>query len=454
MPKTKTRFVCQQCGAISVKWQGRCQECHAWNSLVEEIEAAPSKSLGYLDYSVSTPQLITQVSAEDSFRLHTHLKEFDRVLGGGLVTDSVVLIGGIPGVGKSTLLLEVASILSQKQDKVLYISGEESLSQIKLRANRLKINSNNLYLLSEVNLDLIEKYLEELSPKIVIIDSIQTVFSPQLSSPPGSIGQVRETASHLIRLGKNKQITVLLVGHVTKDGSLAGPKVLEHMVDCVLYFEGENLQQFRILRAIKNRFGATNEVGIFQMTSTGLKEILDVSGFLLNQRPAHSAGSVIIPIIEGTRSLLVELQALVTKTSFQIPARKTTGIDYNRLALILAVLEKRTGFYLANYDVFVNVVGGIQITEPGSDLGVAVAIASSLKDKPLDPDTVLLGELGLAGEVRAVSRIESRLKEAQKLGFKKCILPKHNITKDLANYSLELIGVSSLKEALRIAKIS
>lgn len=454
MPKLKTRFVCQQCGAISIKWQGRCPECHEWNSLVEEIETAPSAGFDLLQISASVPQLISQVSYEESSRLHTNLKEFDRVLGGGLVTGSVILIGGVPGIGKSTLLLEVANNLSEKQNKVLYVSGEESLSQIKLRANRLKIDTNNLYLFSEVNLDLIEKYIEELSPKVVIIDSIQTIYSPQLTSPPGGIGQVKDTASRLIRLGKGKSIIILLVGHVTKDGSLAGPRVLEHMVDCVLYFEGENLQQFRILRSIKNRFGSTNEVGIYQMTSAGLKEILDISGFLLNQRPVNSSGSVIIPVVEGTRSLLVELQALVTKTNFQIPARKTTGIDYNRLALILAVLEKRTGFYLSSYDVFINVVGGVEITEPASDLGLAIAIASSLKDKPIDQDTVILGELGLAGEVRTVHRAESRLKEAQKLGFKKCILPKYNITKDFSSSSLELIGVSNLKEALRVAKIA
>ncbi|MBI2251707.1 MAG: DNA repair protein RadA [Armatimonadetes bacterium] len=446
MIKLKNNFVCQECGAIFVKWQGKCSECNAWNSLQENL-ALPKNDFFQKQ---AASQLISEIFCQTEERLTTFLKEFDRVLGGGIVKGSLILIGGIPGIGKSTLLLDIAGNISKNSKRVLYVSGEESLEQIKLRAIRLSINNNFLYLLSETNLNFIEEEIEKIKPDLVVIDSIQTIFHPDFNNTPGSVSQVRECTLKLMRLGKNSGLPILLVGHVTKDGALAGPKVLEHIVDTVLYFEGENLQQFRILRSMKNRFGSTNEIGIFEMCESGLKEIFNLSQFFLEDRKIKVPGSVIIPVIEGSKPILIELQTLVARSFYGMPTRRSSGVEINRLNLILAVLEKRGNFNLGNCDVFTNIVGGIQVDEPAIDLGLALALASGIKDKPLNQDMVVLGELGLGGEVRAITQIEKRIKEAQKLGFKKCILPKSNFIN--LNLEIELIPVTTLKEALEWIK--
>lgn len=446
MPKLKSRFVCQECGSQSVKWQGRCPDCSGWNTFVEEFDSPKSTSAHMPSIP---PSLLSGIDSKEEARFSSGLEEFDRVLGGGLVSGSLVLIGGAPGIGKSTLLLQAASEVSKHKGTVLYVSGEESLQQTKLRASRLGLEGEKLYLLSEINLQNIIQQVESISPSAVVVDSIQTTYCEDLSTAPGSVSQIRECTSRLQRIAKKDNITTLIVGHVTKDGSLAGPRVLEHIVDTVLYFEGEGYQNFRLLRAVKNRFGSTNEVGIFEMGSRGLKEIKNPSEFFLAQRLKKSAGSVIVPVIEGSRPLLVELQALVSKTGFGIPARKSNGFDPNRLALMLAVVEKRAGIFLSTSDVFVNVVSGIKIEETASDLGLALAVVSSTKEAALDPNTVIIGELGLAGEVRAVPNLDIRIQEAEKLGFRKIIVPSYNLTKqNTRNNKVELIGVETLKEAI------
>lgn len=450
MAKIKTVFSCQKCGYQSPRWLGRCPDCEGWNTLVEEIMARPANpqalKRGYV--SQEEPKLLSEVEVKAGFRTKTNIAEFDRILGGGLVTGSVTLIGGDPGIGKSTLLLQVSNNL---KNKVLYVSGEESIAQTKLRAERLGVKSDNLYIVCETDLDLIIGYIEKIKPEIVIIDSIQVVFRPDISSSPGSVSQVRESAGQLTVLAKAKGVSIFLVGHVTKDGALAGPRVLEHIVDTVLYFEGDRHHSYRILRAVKNRFGSTNEIGVFEMTEAGLKEVLNPSEMFLGDRPKGVTGSVVVPTMEGTRPLLVELQALVSPTHFGLPRRRTTGFDFNRMCLLLAVLEKRAGLGFGTHDVFVNVVGGIKVIEPAVDLGVVIALASALKEKPVAVTDLVIGEVGLAGEVRPVSLTDKRVQEAKRMGFKRCILPKANLKSLKSIKGIELIGVDRLNQALEAA---
>jgi len=391
---------------------------------------------------------LTEVSKESEQRIKTGMQELDRVLGGGIVDGSLVLVGGDPGIGKSTLLLQICGILSQGI-KVLYVSGEESVKQIKIRAERLSVNNENILMVSETNFENIDKLIEEIKPQVVILDSIQTVYSEELTSAPGSVSQVREVTGHLMRIAKGKGITVFIVGHVTKEGAIAGPRVLEHMVDTVLYFEGERHQNYRILRAVKNRFGSTNEIGLFEMTQQGLKEVSNPSGLFLDCRAKDQPGSVIVASLEGTRPMLLEIQALVTPTVFGIARRMATGIDYNRLTMLMAVLEKRIGMQLFNHDAYVNVVGGIRIDEPACDLGVIASIAGSFKNQPVDPDTVVIGEVGLTGEVRPVSQVDKRIIEAKRLGFKKCLVPSGNKSSSVTNTDgIELLFAGTVEEAL------
>lgn len=449
--KKKTRYTCQECGSVAVKWLGRCPDCSGWNTFVEEM--VPDKR-SPVDFSgKESPKKLGEILPSEENRLPCGIAELDRVLGGGLVAGSIVLIGGTPGIGKSTLLLQAASLLSNRYGQVLYVSGEESLQQTKLRADRLGVAAPSLLILAEINLEVILEHALNLKPRLLIIDSIQTVYRPDLPSAPGSVAQVRECAAQLMRMAKQENIAVLLVGHVTKDGSIAGPRVLEHIVDSVLYFEGEAYQNYRMLRAIKNRFGSTNEVGIFEMTGSGLREVENPSELFLAQRPQEVAGSAIVPILEGTRPLLVEIQALVSRSAFGMPIRRSMGIDVNRLALLLAVLERRGGLSLADRDVFVNVVGGVKIEETASDLGVILAVASSLLDIPLPSADVFIGEVGLAGETRSVTQVELRLSEAARLGFKRCILSRHNLEKSPAvgEGRIKTEGIDDLRDALRVA---
>jgi len=446
--KVKTIFSCQNCGYQTPKWSGRCPECTQWNTIAEEIFTVQSSAKPKAKVSKEDLKPLSQVGIDDDIRIKTNIKELDRILGGGLVLGSVVLIGGDPGIGKSTLLLQACEKMASDQRKILYVTGEESTRQTKLRAERLNIKTDNLYILNEVNIEAIKTHIEDLKPKVVVIDSIQVMHCEQLSSSPGSVSQVRECAHNLTVFSKKKEVSLLLVGHVTKEGALAGPRVLEHLVDTVLYFEGERFASFRILRAVKNRFGSTNEIGVFEMDSHGLSEVVNPSVMFLSERPKGTPGSVVVPTIEGSRPLLVEIQALVARASFGIPTRRTTGLDYNKLSLLIAVLEKKVGLHLSNSDCFVNVAGGIKVSEPAADLGTATAIASSLKEIPTQTDTVIVGEVGLGGEVRAVSQIEARLKEARKLGFKKALIPNGNLKNIKLSLDMELIGVEKLKEAL------
>jgi len=449
--QSSTKFYCQECGYESLKWLGKCPGCGKWNTLVEEVESPIAKYSSFA-MPISEPKSVCEIEIFEEERLLTNIKEFDRVLGGGIVPGSLILIGGDPGIGKSTLVLQSANIISTKYGLLLYISGEESLQQIKLRATRINVESKNLHIFTEGNLDYIIKKIEELKPKVVVIDSIQTVYKPNLESSPGSIGQVRECTTTLMYLAKQKQIAIIIIGHVTKEGAIAGPRVLEHMVDTVLYFEGGQQGAYRILRAVKNRFGSTNEIGVFEMREKGLIEINSPSSAFLSQRPLGVSGSVVTASVEGTRPILVELQSLVTPSSFGMAKRETLGVDYNRTSLLLAVLEKRIGLHLGIYDVFVNVAGGMKIVEPGADLGIACAVVSSFTDKTIDGKTAIVGEIGLAGEVRGISYIEKRIEEVSKLGFKRFILPQYNLD-GLKSYSIELIGVRTLKETLDYLKI-
>ncbi|MEW5766843.1 MAG: DNA repair protein RadA [bacterium] len=440
------KYRCQQCGYESAKWLGRCPGCEAWNSLAEEIATPPS--FGLTHPSSLNPQLLSEVKLSQQRRHLIGIAEFDRVLGGGLVPGSLVLIGGDPGIGKSTLLIQAAAHFSRELSPILYVSGEESLSQIKLRADRLGVNSDRVYLLAETNLEFIINVVERLKPKVIIIDSIQTVYRPEMGSSPGSVAQVRECTSLLMRLAKSQEISAFLVGHVTKEGAIAGPRVLEHMVDTVLYFEGKDHLTHRILRTVKNRFGSVSEIGVFSMEEKGLMEILNPSASFLAQRPHEAPGSVVYASMEGTRPILVEIQALVSPTSFGLAKREAIGVDYNRVSLLLSVLEKRLGLHLGNYDCFVNVAGGIRVTEPGADLGIVAAIVSNHRNQPIDEVTVILGEVGLAGEVRAISQLDRRLLEIIKLGFSRCICPQYNLKNRKLASSIELIGVTTVEEAL------
>jgi DNA repair protein RadA/Sms len=445
--KNRTLYACQKCGYQTPKWLGKCPDCGAWNSMAEET-ACQSARLPAGEAAKPLP--LSQVKRDLQQRSSCGIAELDRVLGGGLVKGSIVLIGGDPGIGKSTLLLQASAHLTGSAGSVLYVSAEESPEQIKLRSLRLGIHSDGLYLLAETNIERIITQITALKPKAVIIDSIQTVFTAAIESAPGSVSQVRESAGRLMILAKGSGIPIFLVGHVTKDGALAGPRVLEHLVDTVLYFEGDSGHAFRILRAAKNRFGSTNEIGVFEMKDSGLCEVANPSELFLAERPLGASGSVVVAALEGTRPLLVELQALVSSTSFGTPRRTTIGVDHNRLSLLVAVLEKKVGLQLSGHDIFMNAVGGVRLNEPAADLGMIMAVASSHLDKPVDPQTFFLGEVGLSGEVRAVSQPEIRVKEAAKLGFKRCVLPEGSL-KQVKVKGVELAGVKRVEEALATA---
>lgn len=443
--KEKRRFICQQCGSITPKWMGRCPECNSWNSIVEETVLPTEKASAMY----KSPLPLHEIVYSEDERILTSIDELDRVLGGGIVPGSLVLVGGDPGIGKSTLMLQICGNLSKKTS-VLYISGEESEKQIKLRANRLGIKDGALYIMAENDMNVIEMGIKELRPDAAIIDSIQTVYFPELSSGPGSVSQIRESTVRCLKLSKETGTAIFIIGHVTKEGSLAGPKLLEHMVDSVLYFEGERYHSYRLLRSVKNRFGSTNEIGIFEMRNEGLVEVDSPSKYLLSGKPRDTAGSAVVCILEGTRPLLVEVQALVSRSGFNLPRRQTSGIDYNRAALLIAVLEKKLGFMLGQEDIFINVAGGIKVEEPGADLAVAVAIASSFKNRPVMENTVIIGEVGLAGEVRAVSHLEKRVQEAAKLGFSRAIVPYENAIDLNKSSKIRIQGVKNVKEAVKI----
>lgn len=450
MAKVKTKFVCNECGGESPKWMGKCPECGQWNTLIEEVEQKETQTRQNSINVLSKPESLLNISEDIAERLSTGNSELDRVLGGGIVKGSLVLVGGDPGIGKSTLLLQISNNTGNKGLKVLYISGEESTAQIKLRASRMDIKSENIYLVSETNTDNVDIHVNDLKPDILIVDSIQTMYNPEISSAPGSVSQVREATLGLMKIAKQDGIATFIVGHVTKQGAIAGPRVLEHMVDTVLYFEGETHMSYRVLRAVKNRFGSTNEIGIFEMGDKGLIEVINASEMLLSGRMKGASGSCVISAMEGTRAMLVEVQALLSHTSFGVPRRNATGVDYNRVMLLMAVLEKRVGMQLGSSDSYVNVVGGIRLIEPATDLGIIAAIASSFRDREIDEGTVVIGEVGLAGEVRAVNFMEKRVNEAAKLGFKRCIVPRNNLNRLNYKSGIEVVGVSSVNEMLDI----
>ncbi len=452
--KQRSVFACQECGYTSPKWIGRCPDCGKWNTLVEELSAPDQVAPVHRRIAADEhrqPKPITEIQASEQERLKSGIEEFDRVLGGGAVPGSVALIGGDPGIGKSTILLQAMDRISQKYGTVLYVSGEESAAQTKLRAARLGIKSPKLYILCETDVDAIERHITKLSPVAVVVDSIQTTYRPDIRSAPGNVAQVRESTAALTYIAKNQAIPIFIVGHMTKSGTIAGPRVIEHMVDTVLSLEGDTYHMYRILRAVKNRFGSTNEIGVFEMRDTGLVEITNPSEMLLNERQENVSGSVVVSIMEGTRPILLELQALVAPANFGTPQRKSNGVDRNRLALLLAVLDKRAGFHIQNSDVFVNVVGGIQAAEPGVDLGTMVAIASNFRNIPVDPKTVILGEVGLGGEVRAVYQVEQRIREAAKLGFTRAIVSQYNLRGlKTQKEDIKVLGVRTVNDALNV----
>lgn len=451
--KVTTVFYCQECGYESSKWMGQCPGCKQWNTLVEEKVSVTgsgmggsTKTLGHKD--APKPVEISAISMEESDRISTHIAELDRVLGGGIIQGSLTLVGGDPGIGKSTLLLQVCRNLSDNGHKVLYISGEESLKQIKLRANRIGEFKDNMLLLCETNLSLIEEVIKRSTPEVVIIDSIQTMYQEEVGSAPGSVSQVREATNVFMQLAKGLGISIFIVGHVTKEGTVAGPRVLEHMVDTVLYFEGDRHASYRILRGVKNRFGSTNEIGVFEMRKEGLMEVANPSEFMLNGKPVGASGSVVVCSMEGTRPILIEIQALVCRTNFGIPRRQTTGTDFNRVNLLMAVLEKRAGMQIGDCDAYVNIAGGIKINEPALDLGIILAIVSSYKNRPIDEKTICFGEVGLSGEVRAVSQAEQRVLEAKKLGYETIVLPKVSVEAMEPISGIRMIGISGIGEAI------
>lgn len=448
MAKNKTVFVCSQCGYESPKWMGKCPACNEWNSFYEEKVVTSATSNSGKKKEIAKPIELNKIEGKTESKISTGFTELDRVLGGGLVNGSLILLGGEPGIGKSTLILQICNKI-KTNGKVLYVSGEESGEQIKLRADRLNVKNDNLLFLSETNIENIEENILSINPKLVIIDSIQTMYSEDITSAAGSVSQVREITAKIMRICKENAITTILIGHVTKDGNIAGPRVLEHMVDTVLYLEGERYFSYRMLRGVKNRFGSTNEIGMFEMQSEGLVEITDPSKVLISERDENPSGSVIVATMEGTRPLLVEFQVLTTPTIFGMPRRTANGIDYNRLSVLLAVLEKKVGLNLGNQDVYLNVVSGLRINEPAIDLGIVAATVSSFKNLPISTKTVVLGEVGLTGEIRSVNLIEKRLKEAEKLGFKKCIIPESNKKLLKENYKLDIIGVKNINEAMK-----
>jgi DNA repair protein RadA/Sms len=444
--KIRSAFFCQECGHSSPKWLGKCPSCNAWNTFVEEeVREAPAGGGREMPFD-GVPQPLSDIEGEDGERLSTGMAEMDRVLGGGLVAGSAVLVGGDPGIGKSTLLLQVLEKIAARGSRVLYVTGEESARQIRLRGKRVGAASPNLLVLVEIALDNILRHIQEVRPAAVVIDSIQTVYSSVLSSAPGSVGQVREASERLILLSKKTGIPVFLVGHVTKDGSIAGPRVLEHMVDTVLYFEGDSNYAYRIVRGIKNRFGPTNEIGVFEMRDSGLMEVASPSEVFLAERPAGAAGSAVVPSVEGTRPILVEIQALVSPTSFGMPRRTAIGVDANRVSLLVAVLDKIGGIHLGNSDIFVNVTGGLRVAEPAVDLGIVAALASSFLDRPVETGTVVFGEVGLTGEIRGIAQADVRVREAARMGFRRCILPKTRETRKRSRGDLEFHPVGHLRE--------
>ncbi|USB32785.1 DNA repair protein RadA [Paenibacillus sp. YPG26] len=453
MAKIKTKFYCTECGYESPKWYGKCPGCSSWNTMVEETEKVV-KTQGLTSGLFQTKekaQPIINIESGKEPRVQTGIGELNRVLGGGVVPGSLVLVGGDPGIGKSTLLLQTSYEMAKAGLRVLYISGEESVKQTKLRAERLGALSAELFVLCESNMDSIEEAIESVSPHFMVIDSIQTVYLPEVTSAPGSVSQVRECTARFMRIAKGQGIATVLVGHVTKEGAIAGPRLLEHMVDCVLYFEGERHHSYRLLRAVKNRFGSTNEIGIFEMNEVGLTEVVNPSELFLSERPLGVAGSTVVASMEGTRPMLVELQALISTTHFPSPRRMGTGVDHHRMNLIIAVLEKRMGMFLQTQDAYVNLAGGVRLDEPAVDLAIAVSIASSFRDIPTKPDDVIFGEVGLTGEVRAVSRAEQRVREAHKLGFKRVILPEKSLKGWKSPKGIQLIGVNTVAEALAVA---
>jgi DNA repair protein RadA/Sms len=450
MPKARTTaFFCAECGYESAKWMGQCPACHAWNSMVEEPVSKGPVSSGKIR-TVAKPSDLRDVSLDEKDRCGTGFSELDRVLGGGVVAGSLVLVGGDPGIGKSTLLLQACRNFSAAGKSVLYVSGEESLKQIKMRANRIGELTGPCRFLCETNLDTIKETINTEKPDIVVIDSIQTMYCEEVSAAPGSVSQVRESTNLLLQTAKGSGISIFIIGHVTKEGQVAGPRVLEHMVDTVLYFEGERNASYRILRAVKNRFGSTNEIGVFEMMDNGLKEVLNPSEYMLEGRPEGASGTVVSCSMEGTRPILLEVQALVSETAFGLPRRTAAGTDYNRVNLLMAVLEKRCHLPMSHYDGYINIAGGVRMNEPAIDLAIVVAIVSSFKDIPVDEHTVLFGEVGLSGEVRSVSMAEYRVREAAKLGFTKCILPKCCLSRIKKTDGMQLIGVNTVNEAMQV----
>ena len=445
----KSVYFCQNCGHEESKWLGQCPMCKEWNTFAEEkvVSTKGQKSSGEKQVQAVT---LSSVTTDEDERMKTELVELDSVLGGGIVPGSLVLVGGDPGIGKSTLLLQVCQKLSAMNKKVLYISGEESLKQIKLRANRMGEFSENLYLLCETSLNLIQTAIEREKPDVVVIDSIQTMYNEEIGSAPGSVSQVRESTNVFMQLAKGMNIAIFIVGHVTKEGTVAGPRVLEHMVDTVLYFEGDRHASYRILRGVKNRFGSTNEIGVFEMRKEGLVEVENPSEFMLSGKPENASGSVVACAMEGTRPMLMEIQALVCKSNFGMPRRTAAGIDYNRVNLLMAVLEKRVGLPLSGYDAYVNIAGGIRMNEPAVDLGIIMAVASSYKNRPVSEDTIVFGEVGLSGEVRAVTMPEQRVAEAKKLGFKVCVVPEVSLKSIGKVEGIEVIGVKSVNQTMNL----
>lgn len=453
MGKQKTVWNCNECGHSQLKWTGSCQSCNGWNTFHEELDFTKEKKRFEMKgITPAKPVRLKEVSFEESPRVKTHIGEFDRLLGQGIVKGSLVLVGGDPGIGKSTLMLQASFAIASQGAVVLYICGEESVEQTSMRAKRLQVDSDNLYFLSETNFSEILRQIDAINPDCVIVDSIQIMYKPEITSAPGSVSQVRETATEFMHLAKGRGITTFLIGHVTKSGEIAGPRVLEHIVDTVLYFEGDKQHHFRMVRVVKNRFGSTDEIAVFQMTPQGLAEVTNPSQIFLEERMKENSGSCIIPTVEGSRPILVEVQALVTNTVFSTPSRKSAGLDQNRLALLLAVLEKRMGYQLHNRDVFVSVAGGIRIIEPAMDLGVLLSIVSSFSGRVIDPDTVVVGEVGLGGEIRSVARMESRLKEALHMGFRKALIPKRNVKgigREIME-KLEVKGIDLVDEAIDV----
>lgn len=453
MSKNQTVFVCSSCGNESPKWLGKCPACNSWNTFYEEKIIKDKVSNERKSINAEVIKLKDVESNEKIHRVHTGFNELDRVLGGGLVPGSLILLGGEPGIGKSTLILQICDNVKFDNETILYVSGEESGRQIKLRADRLNIDNENIMFLGEANIEIVQEAIEEKKPSFMIIDSIQTMYSSENPSAPGSVSQVRDITAKIMQMCKQKEITTVIIGHVTKDGTIAGPRVLEHMVDTVLYLEGERYFSYRILRSVKNRFGSTNEIGLFEMKEEGMIEVSNPSELLISDREGNPSGSVIIAALEGTRTMLVEIQALTSTTAFGLPRRTSIGIEYNRLVLLLAVLEKKVGINLSNQDVYVNVVGGMKLDEPTADLGIALAVVSSSRNIPLPKDLIAMGEIGLTGEVRGISSIEKRIKEAEKLGFKTCIVPEISRKQLKHKGKINIIGVTNVVEAIKVCSL-